>query len=84
VAHVIMVQPAESGWRVHSQTLSIDRRFQSGATAEVNAKAIAESLADKGVPTEIHIFLRDGTRGGKFICPPDPQLRRTVLKPASP
>ena len=84
MVHVIRVAPAESGWRVHSQSLSIDQHFQSGAKAEAAAKALAEGLAGEGVPTEIHIFLRDGTRGGKFICPPDPQLRRTILEPASP
>jgi hypothetical protein len=84
VAHVIMVAPTESGWRVHSQSLSIDQHFQSGATAEVTAKALAEDLADEGVPTEIHIFLRDGRSAGKFVCPPSPQSRRAVFEPASP
>jgi hypothetical protein len=77
-----MVAPTEGGWRVHSQSLSIEQHFQSGANAEVTAKAIAESLADEGIPTEIHIFLRDGTQGGKFICPPKRRSPRPAHEPA--
>jgi hypothetical protein len=80
VVHVIRVAPAESGWRVHSQSLSIDQHFQSGAKAEAAAKAFAESLAGEGVPTEIHIFLRDGTQGGIFICAPERRSPRPLLE----
>jgi hypothetical protein len=82
VAYVIVVAPAESGWRVHSQLLSIDQHFRSGAKAEVAARAIAEGLADQGISTEIHIFLRDGARAGKFICAPERRSPRPVLEPA--
>lgn len=82
MAHVIMVAPTEGGWRVHSQSLAIEQHFRSGANAEVTARAIAESLADEGVPTEIHIFLRDGALGGKFICPPKRRSPRPASEPA--
>jgi len=75
-----MVSPTESGWRVHSQSLVIDQHFQSGAKAEAAAKALAEGLAGQGIPTEIHIFLRDGTQGGRFSCAP--RAPRRVLESA--
>jgi hypothetical protein len=84
VVHVIRVAPTESGWRVHSQLLSIDQHFQSGAKAEAAAKALAEGLAGEGVPSEIHIFLRDGTQGGTFICAPGRRSPRSVLEPVEP
>lgn len=82
MAQVIVVTPSERGWRVHSQSLALDQQFQSGAKAEATAKAVAEGLADEGVPSEIHIYLRDGTRGGKFICRPGRRSPRPVLEPA--
>lgn len=80
MAYVIVVAPTEGGWRVHSQSLSIDQHFQSGAKAEAAAKALAEGLAGEGVPSEIHIFLRDGSQGGVFICAPAPRSPRPLLE----
>jgi hypothetical protein len=67
---VISVAPAEDGWAVRADGREGPMVFRSGAEAEEAARRLAESLADEGHAATINFYLKDGTLGGRFICPP--------------
>lgn len=75
MACVITVAPAKGGWGV-SREGGEPWVFESGAQAEWSARKLGEALADSGTAAEIHIVLRDGSLGGRFLCnPAAPVLR---------
>lgn len=41
------------------------------APAEVAALSLAQRYADAGQPTEIEVFLRDGSLAGRYVPSPD-------------
>ena len=68
---VISITAAQAGWRVQGDTLENGMMFLSGAEAEHAAKQLAQRYADAGQPTEIEVFLRDGTLAGRYVSVPD-------------
>jgi hypothetical protein len=44
--------------------------FRSGAKAEAAARDLGGAFAQRGAAAEIHIYLRDGSLAGRFVCPP--------------
>ncbi len=69
MACVITVAPAKGGWGVRREG-GEPWVFESGAQAEWSARKLGEALADSGTAVEIHIVLRDGSLGGRFLCHP--------------
>lgn len=67
---LITVMPTFGGWRVACEGRTHHQSFQSGATAEAAARQLGEAIARGGQPAEIHIFLRDGSLAGRFVCAP--------------
>lgn len=70
MSHIIAVRPAAFGW-----SLRIDQQegvlvFQAGGQAESVARSLAQRLADAGEPTEILIYLRDGSLAGRLSSTP--------------
>jgi hypothetical protein len=61
MTYAITVSPAEPGWVVRGETLENEMQFISGAKAEIAARSLAARMAQGGLSTEIHIYLRDGT-----------------------
>ena len=65
----INVRPVDNGgWLVELAGVQDPQHFSSGARAESAAKRLAETLADAGRLSEIFIYLRDGTLGGRFVA----------------
>lgn len=65
----IIVEPLGDAWAVRADGAE-PQLFTRGSLAESTAKAIATRLADAGEQVEIHIMLRDGRRGARFVCLP--------------
>lgn len=69
MAKTLFVRPEGSAWVVGGDAAPGLRSFESGAAAENAAKAMAEALARSGQPAEVHIHLRDGRLGARYIAP---------------
>jgi hypothetical protein len=69
MAHVITVAATDGGWAVQHDVAANAMLFTSGAKAERAARKLGVTLARTGSPTEIQIYLRDGSLGGRFLCP---------------
>ena len=67
---IISITAAQSGWRVQGDTVENGMMFLSGAEAEHAARALARRYSDAGQPTEIEVFLRDGTLAGRYVSVP--------------
>lgn len=65
----IVVEPLGDAWAVRANGAE-PQLFTRGMLAEEAAQAIAYRLADAGEHLEIHIMLRDGRRGARFVCLP--------------
>jgi hypothetical protein len=65
----IEVQPLAHGWMVRSEAIDNELVFSSGRAAEQAALRLAERLAQVGTPSEIRVYLRDGTLGGRYFSP---------------
>ena len=70
MVHLITVAATDGGWAVRHDVAANPMMFTSGANAERAARKLGVTLAQNGAPTEIQIYLRDGTLGGRFVCPP--------------
>lgn len=64
---IIDVRPLADGWAVQSDQIENDLVFLSGRAAECAAVDLADRLASTGTPCEVHIHLRDGSLGGRFL-----------------
>ena len=73
----ISIRAAQDGWSVQGDTLENGMMFLSGAEAEIAARSLAQRYSDAGQPTEIEVFLRDGSLAGRYVSVPD----LTVLIP---
>jgi hypothetical protein len=67
----ISITAAPSGWRVQGDTLEQGMMFLSGAEAETAARRLAQRYSAAGQPTEIEVFLRDGSLAGRYVSTPD-------------
>lgn len=67
----ISITAAQDGWRVQGDTLENGMMFLSGAEAEIAARRLAERYCAVGRPTEIEVFLRDGSLAGRYVSVPD-------------
>ncbi len=70
MVEVITVAPAQDGWCVRRDASGASQIFASGAKAETAARQWGEALARAGQAAEIHIYLRDGSLGGRRVCAP--------------
>ncbi len=68
---IISIKAAQDGWSVQGDTLENGMMFLSGAEAEAAARALAQRYSDVGQPTEIEVFLRDGTLAGRYVSVPE-------------
>jgi hypothetical protein len=68
---LIIVKPALGGWQVACDARGHRQCFASGATAEAAARQLGGAIARGGQTAEIHIFLRDGSLAGRFLCASD-------------
>ena len=68
---MIRIEAAQDGWNVQGDTLENGMLFLSGAEAETAARALAQRYSDAGQPTEIEVFLRDGSLAGRYVSVPD-------------
>lgn len=69
----LSVRCGEAGWRLEAPHLPRPRAFDTGAQAERAARDMAEALARDGHAVKLSIWLRDGSIGGRFLFPPDPE-----------
>ena len=67
----ISIRAAQDGWSVQGDTLENGMMFLSGAEAETAARSLAQRYSDVGQPTEIEVFLRDGSLAGRYVSVPD-------------
>jgi hypothetical protein len=67
----ISIRAAQDGWSVQGDTLENGMMFLSGAEAELAARSLARRYSDAGQPTEIEVFLRDGSLAGRYVSVPD-------------
>ena len=67
----ISIKAAQHGWSVQGDTLENGMMFLSGAEAEAAARLLAQRYSDAGRPTEIEVFLRDGSLAGRYVSVPD-------------
>jgi hypothetical protein len=74
VVKVISVEPLALGWALRQPAVDNPQVFASGAKAEDAALRLGARLAAAGDAAEIHIYLRDGALGGRFVCPARPRL----------
>jgi len=70
MVQVITVVPTQGGWTVQHDLADNPMMFRSGAKAEAAARDLGDAIAQKGRAAEIHIYLRDGSLGGRFVCAP--------------
>ncbi len=66
--NVISVEPMADGWAVRHPRVGNPQLFLSGARAEETAINLGSRLAEAGQTTEVVIYLRGGSVGGRFIC----------------
>ena len=71
MVQTITVAPSAKGWAVKAEAFDSEMFFRSGACAEAAARSLGTKIATTGAPVQIQIFLRDGTLGGRYVCPPD-------------
>jgi hypothetical protein len=76
---VISVEPLASGWALRQASVENPQVFTSGAKAEDAAMNLGARLAEAGRSTEIRVYLRDGTLGGRFVCPATEAKTPTVF-----
>ncbi|MEP6967122.1 MAG: hypothetical protein ABI906_03490 [Pseudomonadota bacterium] len=69
MVQIISVEPFAHGWAVRQAAVDNPEIFTSGAKAEDAALRLGSRLASAGGAAEIRIYLRDGTLGGRFLCP---------------
>jgi hypothetical protein len=69
MVQVITVAATAGGWAVKHDVAANAMMFTSGAKAERAARKLGVTLAQTGAQTEIQIYLRDGSLGGRFVCP---------------
>ena len=67
----ISIKAAQDGWSVQGDTIENGMMFLSGAEAETAARLLAQRYSDAGRPTEIAVFLRDGSLAGRYVSVPD-------------
>jgi hypothetical protein len=70
MVQAITVAPSADGWTVRSEAFDSEMFFRSGAAAEAAACSLGTRMARVGAAVEIHIFLRDGALGGRYVCAP--------------
>ena len=68
---IIRIVAAQDGWSVQGDTLENGMMLLSGAEAEQAARSLAQRYSDVGQPTEIEVFLRDGSLAGRYVSTPD-------------
>jgi hypothetical protein len=69
MVQVILVEPLAGGWAVGHTAVENRQLFASGAKAEDAARRLGASLSKAGAPSEIRVYLRDGSLAGRFLCP---------------
>lgn len=69
---MISIRAAQDGWSVQGDTFENGMMFRSGAEAENAALALAQRYSDAGEPTEIVVYLRDGSVAGRYVSAPEP------------
>lgn len=67
---IVTVKPFLHAWAVECPGVENPMVFLSGGQAELAACRLGERLATAGEWAEIRILLRDGSTGGRFVCPP--------------
>ncbi len=67
---MIRIHAAQDGWSLEGDTLEAGMMFLSGAEAEAAALGLAQRYSDAGQPTEIEVFLRDGSLAGRYVSAP--------------
>jgi hypothetical protein len=77
MSFIISIRAAQDGWSVQGDTLENGMMFLSGAEAEIAARSLAQRYSAAGQPTEIEVFLRDGSLAGRYVAVPD--LEELVL-----
>ena len=65
----IIVEPYANSWSVCVKGIE-PQLYASGAKAEQAAKHIASRLASIGEQVELHVMLRGGQKGARFVCLP--------------
>jgi hypothetical protein len=65
----IGVRPFAAGWAVSEASFDNSQFFKSGSRAEDAARNLGARFAGAGHASEITIYLRDGSLGGRFMCP---------------
>jgi hypothetical protein len=74
--NLVSVRPHGACWLVESEAPGFPRSYPSGARAEEAAIQHADDRAADGKPTEVRLFLRDGSLAGRFlVCSPEHRLR---------
>ena len=64
----ITVKPIDGkGWQVLVGGVQNPQHFSTGGEAERSARRLAARLAEAGQSSEITVYLRDGTLGGRFV-----------------
>jgi hypothetical protein len=71
MSFMITVRAAQDGWSVQGDTLENGMMFLSGAEAENAARALAQRYSAIGQPTEILVYLRDGSLAGRYVSAPN-------------
>jgi hypothetical protein len=71
MSFTISIRAAQAGWSVQGDTLENGMMFLSGAEAESAARALAQRYSDVGQPTEIEVYLRDGSLAGRYVSVPE-------------
>lgn len=67
---IITVKPFLHVWAVECSGVKNPMVFLTGGEAELAARRLGERLAAAGEWAEIRILLKDGSTGGRFVCPP--------------
>lgn len=84
----IVVEPLAGGWAMRAPGLENLMVFRSGGAAERAGREMALRLASAGEAAELHLRLRDGTTGARFICLPptdqDPDPLLVEVRPPPP
>jgi hypothetical protein len=81
VEHAITVTPRADGWQLKCTACDQAEQFRSGADAEAAAHALGMRIAATGATAVIHIFLRDGALGGRFVHAPQGGDPGTMAEP---
>lgn len=84
----ILVEPLAAGWAVRAAPLDNLMVFRSGGAAERAGRELACRLASAGEAAELHLRLKDGTTGARFVCLPptekDPDPLLVEVRPPPP